>query len=104
MSDSTLEEARRCPACNEPGLANGTRPAPERWQGTLHLFKCVNQRCLKVDRTWIVQIRPDGTIPEATLNREKNYPMIEGMPTRERINRARASVDDNVRQQRAKNA
>lgn len=94
MADSTLEEARRCPKCEKPGVENGSRPAPERHMGRFQIFKCMNDRCLKYEGIWIVQIRPDGTIPEPTTNREKNYPVMGGMSTKQRIANARADIDE----------
>lgn len=91
MTDSTLDLARRCPECEELGKPYGVRPAPER-RGQLHIFVCANDRCKKVGRTWIVQIRPDGTVPEPTLNREKQFPQDEGT-ARQRIEDARARAD-----------
>jgi hypothetical protein len=97
MPDTTLEEARRCPTCTEPGDIESRKPftGAERYLGTLWVFVCKNQRCKRYDRTWVVQVRPDGTIPEATLHREKNFPLADGSH-RERVERARATVDDLV--------
>lgn len=93
MAETLLEEAKRCPKCDQPGVENGSKPAPERHMGRLQMFKCLNNRCSRVDGIWIVQIRPDGTIPAPTMDREKNFPVIEGMTTKERTARARASID-----------
>lgn len=93
MAETTLEEARRCPRCEFPGTEAGSKPAPERWMGRLQLFKCMNQRCIRYEGIWVVQIKPDGTIPAPTMDREKNFPVMEGMSTRSRIEKARASVD-----------
>jgi hypothetical protein len=99
MSDTSFDEARRCPTCQQPGLAVGQRPADSsnRRAGTLHIFRCANERCAKHDRDWIIQVRPDGTIPEPTLNREKSF-NIDRNTARERIAKARAGVDSLVRQ------
>lgn len=94
MAEPTYEEAKRCPRCEQPGAENGSRPAPERHMGRLQIFKCLNERCARFEGIWIVQIRPDGSIPEPTINREKNYPVMGGMSTKERIAKARADIDN----------
>lgn len=97
MPDSTFEEARRCPTCQEPGDVDSKRPytGPERYLGTLWVFICKNERCKRYERTWVVQVRPDGTIPEPTLNREKLFPRDPGSH-QARVAKARANVDDLV--------
>lgn len=97
MSDTTFDEARRCPECNELGQPAGVRAMENRRQGQLHVFKCQNERCKKHDRDWIVQVRPDGTIPEPTTNREKNFYVPRGV-AKQRIENARASMDRLVQQ------
>lgn len=99
MTDTTFDQARRCPECNELGRAHGTRPADpsNRRAGQLHIFTCGNDRCKKYDRDWIIQVRADGTIPEPTKHREKSFPMERGS-VRAKIDRARSSVDNLVRQ------
>jgi len=74
VTDTTLEEARRCPRCNEPGELGEKRPVSvwgrdgRRIMGItpgamLHLFYCRNKRCKWFNTPWEVQINPDGTIP-----------------------------------------
>jgi len=92
MSDTTFDEARRCPSCAELGQPAGIRPTENRRQGKLHIFKCQNERCEKFDRDWVVQVRPDGTIPDPILNREKSFPQERGV-ARARIERAREALD-----------
>lgn len=96
MPDSTMEEAKRCPTCGEPGDVESRKPAPERYLGTLWIFICRNERCRRFERTWVVQVRPDGTIPEPTLHREKNFPIDDPIAFRQRQEKAIAQVDDLV--------
>lgn len=96
MPDTTLEDARRCYRCEEPGIAIGTRPCPERRMGIFHMFRCANERCKGYGRDWLVQVRPDGTIPDATMNREKMFPVDKD--ARERIDKARARADATLNQ------
>lgn len=84
MPDSTLEEALRCPSCQEPGILVNKRPVPNARQkgvapGTVvQLNECRNDRCpdylppqvagngdrMPASRNrWAVQINPDGTVP-----------------------------------------
>lgn len=96
MPDSTFEEAKRCPTCTEPGDVESRKPfrGTERYLGTLWVFICKNERCPRYERTWVVQVRPDGTIPEPTLHREKNFPMYDKGHHQANVAKARASVDD----------
>lgn len=93
MAETTLEVARRCPKCEEPGVPNGITPAPERYMGSFHMYKCDNSRCKGFGKDWLIQVRPDGTIPPPTLNREKSFPQEKGV-ARERVEKARARADE----------
>jgi hypothetical protein len=75
---TTLEEAKRCPKCEQPGEATGhVRPAPRKPGITrgaqLHQIMCRNSRCKWYNTAYYIQINPDGTIPEATLDRDKQF-------------------------------
>lgn len=93
MSDTTLEEARRCPRCEQPGQERMMRPAPPPAVGVLHFFACENQRCEWFDEVWPVQTRPDGTVVQPDDNRgDKRYrPMSNDM-----ISRGQRIVEDAV--------
>lgn len=83
MSETTLEEARRCPKCNEPGhdTGNTTNRLHGATRGAIiHEYKCMNQRCKWYDTSYLVQTNPDGTIPPPTLVREKAFRQL---PARE---------------------
>jgi hypothetical protein len=65
MTDSTFEEARRCPVCQTPGKEVVTRRPQELPRGTkIHVFSCENERCSDLGERWIVQTNPDGSIPQ----------------------------------------
>lgn len=71
------EEAKRCPKCQQPGDKVSEHSAgPEFKPGTkAHIIMCRNELCRWYDTTWVVQVRPDGTVPDPQiLNRQKNYP------------------------------
>jgi len=96
--DTTYDTARRCYRCNELGQHIGTRPAPERRMGSFHVYQCRNERCVGFERDWIIQVRPDGTIPTPETNREKSFPMEEGVSRKARTDAARARVDELLRE------
>ena len=77
MTDTTLDEAKRCPKCEEPGRPDGSRGGPNR--STVYTYRCMNGRCKWYDTTYIVQVNADGTIPDPTTHRQKNFP---AMPAR----------------------
>ena len=75
---TTLEDAKRCPRCGEPGEENGMRPAgPGAVPGTKMLtVLCRVESCRWFGTGWVIQINPDGTIPEANTKQEKAYPKL----------------------------
>lgn len=66
---ASLDEAKRCPKCDTPGMPNGA-------DGRLLKFLCMNERCRWYSTGWVVQVNPDGTVPE-TANPAKEFPMSE---------------------------
>src|SRR5688572_1358846 len=77
-SMTTLEEARRCPKCEQPGELTGHSRAIPLQRGVtrgarLDQVLCKNSRCPWYNTAYYIQINPDGTIPEPTLNREKQF-------------------------------
>lgn len=74
MSESTgttLEEASRCPKCQEPGKHVATKPLTSS-SGKLLMFLCENKRCKWYSTEWPVQVNSNGTIP-LTLQRPKQF-------------------------------
>lgn len=77
MSDSKLEEASRCPKCANPGRE--VRAIPSREKGVIHVYLCENSLCMWSGTTWIVQVLPDGTIPDRKRG-SKEFPKLpEGL-------------------------
>lgn len=86
VTDTTLDEARRCPKCEE--LTQKVAEEPVRLRnrdgsrrfgiapGTmLHSYQCQNTRCRWYGQiARIIQVNPDGTIPSPTTKREKEFP------------------------------
>lgn len=79
MTDTTLEEAKRCPKCNEPGEETGSKPlrtSETRGARLLDVF-CRNSRCSWYNTPWVIQVNPDGTVPPPNMNREKRFPKLD---------------------------
>lgn len=72
--DTTFDEARRCPRCEELGSDIGGRSGPH--GSTIHTIKCVNDRCQWFATTYIVQVMSDGSVAKPTLDRDKSFPKI----------------------------
>jgi len=69
MSDTTFEEACRCWRCGQPGKEVARKKAAERHQGYVAVIECITKLCHNFAERWIVQIRPDGTIPDRSSDR-----------------------------------
>jgi hypothetical protein len=60
MSDTTLEEAKRCTFCQEPCKTVKEQPLPQ--GGKMHIYQCENERCTDYQGRRMVQTNPDGSI------------------------------------------
>jgi hypothetical protein len=83
--ETTLEEARRCSKCGQPGKAAGVREAPKSVTrgAKLHSYTCDNNRCQWYGQVCrVIQVNPDGTIPPALTKRDKQFPEIPDMTDR----------------------
>jgi hypothetical protein len=78
VSLTTIEVARRCPKCEQPGEKVGERSVTGGQRGAkVHLFECRNARCRWFGQICrAVQVNPDGTIPDPVMKREKQYPTV----------------------------
>lgn len=74
MAETTYEEASRCPKCSSPGKYLSESPGPH--GSKLHTIACGNSRCTWYTTTYLVQVNSDGSIPEPTTNRDKNFPKL----------------------------
>jgi hypothetical protein len=75
MTDTTLEEAKRCPTCQTPGKQVSTKRAP---QGAprgakILVLECESSRCESEGERWVVQLNPDGTIPQPGRKGPKQF-------------------------------
>jgi hypothetical protein len=66
MSDSSYEEATRCPKC---GTIGNARLKKVQGRGQVHTVYCENKLCTWYNTCWIVQVRADGTVPPPTDHR-----------------------------------
>lgn len=65
MPDTTLEETQRCKPCGFPGKVVQTMKPPHLLPGAKVLvIACDNNRCRYYEERWLVQVNPDGTVPE----------------------------------------
>jgi hypothetical protein len=62
---ATWEEARHCPKCGEAGEARGGARATAKPGVKAQTVYCLNERCSWFSTGWVVQINPDGSIPDA---------------------------------------
>lgn len=72
--DTTFEEARRCPRCEQPGLDILQRGGPH--GSTMHTIRCTNDRCQWYNTNYLVQVLSDGTVAKPVLDRQKSFPKI----------------------------
>ncbi len=63
---STYEEARRCPKCQQPGEDRHQELAHDGKGSTIHHIYCVNNRCRWYNTPWLVQVNKDGSVPPPT--------------------------------------
>ncbi len=63
MAAPTLEEAGKCPRCQKPGEQGAPQPSAEPGVRVIP-FTCRTEGCRWFNTGWIVQLNPDGSIPE----------------------------------------
>jgi len=95
MSETTFEQAKECPKCGKPGEDVETK---HRWSDTqgarveLHIIFCRNPLCIWLDTNWIVQVNPDGSIPQAYSQLgPKQFPKLS--------QETETRIQDNIRKQ-----
>lgn len=74
---ANLDDALHCPKCKQPGnpVASHNSTGAKGQPVVVHSVKCENERCRWYDTTWIVQVNPDGTVPERKAG-EKEFPAL----------------------------
>jgi hypothetical protein len=71
---TTFEEASECPKCHHPGKQVGAKPAGQ-GRGTLITLMCMTAVCPWFETTYVVQRKPDGTVPEPDTSRRLTRPI-----------------------------
>lgn len=90
--DSTFDEIRRCPKCEELGKPTGTQPQRDR--STIYLFVCENPKCRWYNSApWLRQRNPDGT----WMQEQKHQKFFNAMP--DRTAEVQASIDADIARQ-----
>lgn len=69
----SADDATRCPKCDKPGKETRKFPAPKSSTSVpgamIVEFECVSTLCPWFETLWMVQINPDGSIPEPSNHR-----------------------------------
>ena len=80
---TTWDEASKCPRDGAyTGIVKTRKTIPG--QGQLVELQCPEDHCPFHETGWIVQVRPDGTIPDKAEVREKQFPKTSSSETRRR--------------------
>lgn len=94
MTDSTLDEHRRCPICGELGSPQGTKPGADR--STFYFYQCENPQCRWFKGApWLRQRRRDGSWVEAQTH---NKFFTEDKGADARTERIQQGIDAEIRQ------
>ena len=97
----TFEEVSRCPKCDKPGKETRTLPPPRGTVGKLVEFRCVSELCPWFDTLWMVQVNPDGSIPDPTDHRGKPKMFIKNKADDEMADRVREAIDLQIQAERS---
>jgi hypothetical protein len=61
---ASIEEASKCPKCGLTGELSGAPQQSAKPGVRVLTYKCKNDRCKWYDTGWLVQLNPDGSVPE----------------------------------------
>lgn len=95
MTDTTFDEARRCPRCEELGLLG--KSTGRRDGSRIHTVTCKNDRCKWYDTSWVVQVMADGSVAKPEKH-DKFFPAIP-----DRTAEVQAALDRELQRQMPKN-
>jgi len=64
---TTMEEAKKCPKCGQPGKEKSIRAATNSRNKPceIHMIECQSKLCPWFETSWAVQVNEDGSIPDA---------------------------------------
>jgi len=68
-----LDDAKLCPRCKLPGEETAKIPTRKRGTYALHMM-CRNERCKWFNTGWLVQVNPDGTVPDPVDHKQSREP------------------------------
>lgn len=86
--DTTIDEARRCPKCQELGRKLSEARGASRGSKEI-TFICENDRCKWYGQTCsVVTVRSDGSIPDPNRHRSKQFTAIP-----DRTDQVQAMID-----------
>jgi hypothetical protein len=71
----SYEQAQRCLKCDEHGELGSTHPVEGRPGTKVESWYCRNAACTWFNTAWLIQVNPDGTIPEYKTG-PKQYPAM----------------------------
>lgn len=80
MPDTTIEGARRCPRCGNPGRHTKTMHNADR--SKMETYTCENENCRWYNTGWVLQIMSDGSLAKRAEGKHKEFamsPFIEGL-------------------------
>lgn len=93
------EEASKCPRCKQPGKLVSKHDAAERSQGKVHVFECANELCITSWDRWLVQVLPNGEIPDRTKGPKQFSPLTPGQESMARATLEQIQLNDQARRQ-----
>jgi hypothetical protein len=94
MTETTYEEAKKCPKCGQPGDVRQVKPSRNNRgeEVEVHMVYCVTVLCTWHETAWVVQVNKDGSIPPAYQGLgQKQYPTIS--------QESASRIEDNIRRQ-----
>ena len=68
---ATWEDASRCPICKEAGREDVTKSLGRK--GKVITLICENRACRWYNTGWVVQVGPNGEIPDPTTGRDREF-------------------------------
>lgn len=100
-TQTTFEEASRCPRCEQPGKEVKKMKALGVPGATVHTLMCMTTGCPWYKTTWLVQTNRDGSVPPPSnhFGSPKVYVGFEGHDQMARDIRAAIAADEAAQRQ-----
>lgn len=86
---ATFEEASRCPKCEQPGRPGSPQPSAKPGVRVVPVT-CENERCRWYNTGWLVQLNPDGSVPDPseTPRGPKQFDRADGLTIAQNMQQA----------------